>query len=202
MEDEALAEWREKVDDFLCKTVIAGGTECWTSKICSAWVENEPQGGLMYTETSSGTLDIAVHVEGQKDPLIYDEGAGQTSEFLYKLTYVVKNPSKKPLTFNVVVEGEQRTARLYDKDVVVDPGSQSTRMGNSAIVQYSNFDYKRVCIRFGMKPQSLDIPNEVCNMINVGAQKKITAKLLKVKGIRYKSTAETKTAAGDLEVGI
>ncbi|MFC1704988.1 hypothetical protein ACFLZ6_01520, partial [Nanoarchaeota archaeon] len=179
MEEDDLQEWRQGVDDAMCSTFVLGGTDCWTSTICGTWVDNRVGGGMAYVETPSGMLTIAAHIEGERSTIRSPEGR----EYLYKITYVINDPGHKPvkeekvegqsdkegekiltgMAFNVEFRGE-RDISLYSKDVPVE--GSSARIGNSAVLQYSTYNYKQVCIVFREEIEIAgDKVKEVCNRI-------------------------------------
>ncbi|MBW2980829.1 hypothetical protein KY360_05425 [Candidatus Woesearchaeota archaeon] len=161
MDDEDLREWREGVDDFLCSTVIAGGTECWTSGICGKWIDDRFGGGIAYVEIPGGMLNIAAHIEGERTVVESPE----KTQYLYKFTYVINNPLKEGLGFNVYFYGD-RTTSLYSEDMKLEKGASTSRIGNSAVVQYSDYYYTRACIVFN-RPIKVagDTITQLCNKI-------------------------------------
>ncbi len=161
MEDEDLEEWRDSVDEFMCDTVILGGSDCWTSTICGEWIDNRLGDSGVYVETPDGMLTLAAHIEGQKTVVESPEG----TQYLYKVTYVVSNPDEEELGFNIYFYGA-RTINLYSPDIILNEGNSSSRVGSSAIVQYSNYNYNKVCIEFSRKVDSAgDKVESLCNVI-------------------------------------
>ena len=99
-------------------------------------------------------------------------GLNATQEFLYKITFNVKNGDwdKDPqalekMRFNVQLRG-QRTVNVFKKGIELDKGKIFARIGASAIVQYSNFRYNEICLVFDKVPSSWSLDsNELCNKI-------------------------------------
>jgi len=161
MDEEDLEEWREDVDEVLCSTVIAGGIECWTSEICALWVDNRIGEGMVYAETPEGMLTLAAHIEGERTIV---ETPGGT-EYLYKITYTVTNPEEGSIGFNVYLYGDRETP-LYSDNIILEEGESHSRVGSSAVVQYSSNSYNKLCIIF---TEEIDIAGDstrqVCNSI-------------------------------------
>ncbi len=168
--DEDLDEWRESVDKVFASMYL--GTDYWVSDICSKGVEREGE-GTMYIETPGGLLEVGAHIEAEKtEPIDYQNG---TSERLYKITYKVTNPEyeattreRPEISFNVYLYGDI-TVQLYSEDIVVEEGGSFSRMGSSAIVQYSSHEYSKVCIVFrdSILAVGTEEVSEVCNEVTM-----------------------------------
>ncbi len=171
MSDESLAQWRANVDDFLCSTVIGGGTECWTSLMCSEYADKIPDSTLVI-ETASGLLEPAAHVEGERQDLSFVDGGNESNEFLYKLSFGVRNPlnSEKTLKVNVELSGEETTL-LYDEYQSVAQDDTFSRSGDNILIQYSDKRYNQICLVFKEAISKGDgtSVSRVCNSI-VGAK--------------------------------
>jgi len=93
-------------------------------------------------------------------------------EYLYKITYNVRNgryttdpQALQTMRFNVYLKGE-REVPLYSTKIEIKKGSAFGASGQSAIVQYSNYRYDKICIRFDNVPSAWSLSgNELCNMI-------------------------------------
>jgi len=91
------------------------------------------------------------------------------TEYLYKFTFHVK-AADEDVKFNVKLKGD-RTIELFPEDKELD-GEEDTgdgegyyATGDSAIVDYSSYDYNEICIEI----KEGNIPDDICNKI-----KKIT----------------------------
>ncbi len=167
MDDDAFAEWREGVDKIFCETVLLGGADCWTSKLCSSYSDME---GKSYLNIQSpyGMLELAAHIEGQRTSMIYGNETGIQMEYIYKISAMARNPanSNKEMKFNIVLSGD-RTIELYENDITLEEGNSFQRTGSAIIVQYSQHLYNKICIKF---QDSIDAGggryfDEVCNKI-------------------------------------
>jgi len=158
LSEDTIANWREDVDQVFSSAYI--GSQYWVSEICSKDIPKS-QPGTFLMETKDGLFDVIAHVEGEKTVI---EGP-QGPQYIYKLTFSVRNPRNSPyedLGFNVYLHGTQRTAQLYSQDHKVSEGDSFTRgSGNrkdgkttydkqhgKPIVQYSSINYDQICIRF------------------------------------------------------
>lgn len=150
---ESLENWRESVDSTFAKFYI--GTEYWSSKLCSVYVDRVGS-GVMLIETPSGLLEPSSHIEMERSPAIEyvnltDEGSAVfITEYLYKLSFAVENPSNsnQNLDFNVVMRGSGAEVWLYKTYRKLEEGKSYSRIGSSMIVQYSTVLYDEVCIMF------------------------------------------------------
>ncbi len=175
--DETLASWREGVDKVFSTFYL--GTDYWVSGICSKHIPKDASGTLTM-RTKDGLFDVIAHVEGEKTILETPNG---TKEYIYKLTFSVRNPEGSrydELKFNVYLQGD-RTVRLYETDIKVDEDDEFTRgsgkredgqvtydeQHGKPIVQYSNYNYNTICIRFkdDIINAEGDSEDEVCNSI-------------------------------------
>ena len=74
------------------------------------------------------------------------------------------------LRFNIILRGE-REARVFKSDIELKKGAQFGALQREAIVQFSNFFYDRICIKFTRVPSSWTIDsNELCNTISGAGQ--------------------------------
>jgi hypothetical protein len=149
--EEALYNWRESVDELFASMYL--GTEYWTSGICSTYTDKVGD-GTMLMETPYGMLEPAAHVEGERSEIItyINESGEPKKEYFYKLSFAVDNPdnSRQDMDFNVLLYGE-RTVRMYRNSIDVKEGGSFRRIGNTMIVQYSNYLYNKICIKFDRK---------------------------------------------------
>ena len=173
---EDLGKWRESVDQAFATLYL--GTEYWESAICSVHVDRDNE-GVAYIDTKLGLASVAAHIEASRSENILGPGKEDsitgivkpTSEFLYKITFNVKNGDWKNdpkalerMRFNIILKG-QKNAKLFRNDIELSKGNQFGHAGRSAIVQYSNSFYDKICIQFDDTPVSWTIGNELCNTI-------------------------------------
>lgn len=174
---ETLAEWREGVDKLFSTFYL--GTDYWSSAICSRYIPKQ-QKGLLTMKTKDGLFDIVAHVEGERTLIPKPDG---TKQYIYKLTLAVRNPKYSQydkLQFNVYLHGE-KTVKLYEQDISVEDGKSFTRgtgemedgqvtytqEHGKPIVQYSDFLYNKICIKFTHSITNAEgsREDEVCNSI-------------------------------------
>ncbi|MBI2208224.1 hypothetical protein HYU50_01910 [Candidatus Woesearchaeota archaeon] len=176
---EDLDIWRENVDKIFATLYL--GTEYWTSGICAAATDlDRSSQGVAYIDTKTGLAAVAAHIEATRSEQIIGPGTEDnrtgtvrpTREFLYKITFNVKNgdydtdpKALEKMRFNIVLRGE-RTAKLFRNNIEVKKGNQFGHLGRNAIVQYSDFFYSTACIEFENAPSSWTLDNnELCNTI-------------------------------------
>ncbi len=168
--DEELEDFREKVDKFFAENYL--GIEYWESAICASKIDRGNE-GVAYVDTKLGLSAVAAHIEASiSHPAELPPGSEEQREFLYKITFNIKNGDwdKDPkalekMRFNIKLKGE-RTIDVYDQELELNRGDQLGRIGANAIVQYSNFRYKQICIEFDKVPSSWSLDNkELCNRI-------------------------------------
>jgi len=163
MDDEDIQDWKLTVDEYFSYNVF--GEEFWVSQICEKKIEDIPDNVLVIT-TPSGLIATGAHIEGERSqPITYPNG---TVLYLYKITFVINNPEGgyEDLEANVLLMG-QRNINLFEENQKIDEGEVIKKLGEEAIIQYSKFDYKKVCIQFSRNLQSLDgeTQDEVCTKI-------------------------------------
>ena len=127
--------------------------ECWVSKACG-FQYDKSIGGVSYVVTPEGMLDVAAHVEAERSSITGIPGQAQ---YLYKLTFYVKAPADKNVSFNVWLGAGMP---LFSQEMRVDNGQEYSATGDRAIVQYSVHYYDNICLKFSRG----GIP-DVCNTI-------------------------------------
>lgn len=176
IDKETLANWRENVDKFFSTFYL--GTDYWVSGICAKHIPKQ-QAGTFMMKTKDSLFDVVAHVEGERTTI---HGPEET-QYLYKLTFSVRNPKYSQydkLKFNVYLYGEA-TVQLYPQSIEVSDGKSFTRgagkrekgevkydeQHGKPIVQYSDFLYNKICIKFdhGIINAEGDREDEVCNAI-------------------------------------
>lgn len=146
--EEFLNEWRETVDEWFSRLYL--GTGYWTSEICSTSTETDGVNVAFLNPGPNGYLFPAAHIEVERSSsiaAITPDGQSVT-KYLYKVAFSVLNPNDKPdLEINVKLTGD-RTVFLYSSDLSVKEGKSLSRSGPTAIVQYSEFLYRKACLTF------------------------------------------------------
>ncbi len=165
--EEFLDEWRETVDEVFASAYL--GTGYWTSALCATSPETDGANVAFLNPGPNGYLFPAAHIEVERSSAIEAvTPAGQSvTKYLYKIAFSVLNPKDKPeLHVNVKVTGD-RTINLYSAPLTVKDGKTLSRSGPTAIVQYSEFLYRKACVTFD---PSIDTSNgqitELCTTIS------------------------------------
>ncbi|MBS3135903.1 hypothetical protein J4401_02990, partial [Candidatus Woesearchaeota archaeon] len=175
MKEEDKIEWQVKLDKFLCDSYILGGKDCWTSQICSSYIDKIPD-SILLIESPTG-VQISALVSGVRQEISYAERGTGKKEYVYKLSFAVKNKkdSGRKIRFNVRLEGDKNIL-LYDTYQEVEEGSIFSRSGKKVIIKESDSFYNKICILFpdGVTKPGEGIINELCNSIvpspDIGAE--------------------------------
>lgn len=150
--DSDLAKKRQEANDLFCSTLLLGGTQCWTSKLCQYSVDASP-GGLGLVARGAAQQPIAsAHIEADKSlPITYTNLSSQqtVSMRLYRITYYLHNAGNTNLTWNMAFYATDGTEYFaFPNDQLLGEGETNKRMRTQAITQYSNKDYTKVCLYF------------------------------------------------------
>ncbi len=88
------------------------------------------------------------HVEAERSlPGTFQNGSVQSSEFLYKITYYVRNgDSSDDLRYNLVFL--PRGYQAFTQSKLLAPGQVGSASGQTSIVRYSKQLYTEVCLVF------------------------------------------------------
>lgn len=177
-DEEALSDWRRTVEETFCDTILLGGVDCWTSQVCEAYSDAAPGPGTFIGEGPDGEPVNIAHIEASRSaPATFfnQTGGQQTTEYLYKITYFIKNPEdEEDLEYNLVFKPQGYVA--FNQDKVLKDDSTASASGNDAIVQYSKNLYTEVCLTFkpAIKGFAGETATEVCNTICGGIIDPIT----------------------------
>ncbi len=147
-DEEYLQEWRDRVNDIMCKTIILGGVDCWASKICGKYSDIKPtRDGVLYSDAGTGAPRAVAHIEGERSLPIVTPGKTQ---WVYTITFSVTNPDEdKGLSYNVRFIGPKHSARWWTPPVTnppIDGGGTVSVTGASALQKLSSNDYTEVCL--------------------------------------------------------
>ncbi len=141
-----LEERRAKVEKEFCDTILLGGTQCWTSKLCQQYIDSAPGEGVLVTEDVGGAFRAVAHVEGEKSlPIETPKG----SQWVYKVNYYISNNDEQR-KFNVKFTGDKTTFWYAQEDPKrnLKPGEASSRASTNPILKASSSNYKEVCLVF------------------------------------------------------
>jgi len=182
-DDKEVARKQEEWDRKFAELHI--GTDYWVEEICQKKIERIPEGVLI---TESGDyFNVIAHVEGERVLVnSYNESTGDQTEYLYKFTLEVRNPSgptdevdmqddDQPLSFTVELKGE-RQKNMYSHSIDVADGESFNRKGQNMEISYSSYKYTEVCIHFNrpiryFSGKGYADTTELCNSISEGSTK-------------------------------
>ena len=168
-DDDEWVGWRNTIDDLFCSTVLFGGKDCWVSEVCDKYGDKHYDGSLIM-ETPGSNLNPAAHVEGERHDLSFREEGQTKGEYLYKLSYAVKNPDNSGQKIAFIVElrkGRSKPLRLNNETIVVGEGDIHSKAGKKIHVEYMNQSYNKICLVFpgGIQSRKDETINELCNDI-------------------------------------
>jgi hypothetical protein len=147
-DEEYLQEWRDRINDFFCKTVVLGGIDCWSSKICARYFKlDAPREGVLYTQVSvTREPRPFAHVEGEKSLPI--KTGTTTFTYIYKVTFGISNPKKEDsISYRVELRGPGGGEVIHGP-AALGKGQIASALGAEAIVRESSADYTEACLFF------------------------------------------------------
>jgi hypothetical protein len=139
---------REKVNQAFCDTIILGGTQCWTSRICDTQLYPLVPRGTFAGRTPSGERQATASIQGEKSLPIQgvDDFGNPTMLYLYKITYSIRNPyESQELKYNVQFRTEDGYKINWFPDYKSTPAARTEA---SPLMEYGKNDYAAVCLIF------------------------------------------------------
>lgn len=178
IDDKDLQKYRDTVQDYMCKSILFGGIDCWTSKICENFADVEPANGVLLTKSAGGEISGSAHIEATRSyPATFNNGTsgtGQVTEFVYTITYAIQNSKEDELQYNIVFF--PRNYRAFRQNAILKQGESASIPLQQAIVQSSKNFYNQVCLVFTPAITSADGEEvtKVCNTICGGVFDSVT----------------------------
>jgi hypothetical protein len=173
-DEEDLAERRAETNEKFCKTVILGGTQCWASKLCASKIKAKPGDGTLVGRQPVGPSGITIpvpvaHVEAERSlpiSFIDDEGRPVT-QWLYRWTFYVRNPTNDDLRYNILFTGPGVSYTWWPEPQELSSGAAAGQSGSAAIPVTSTKDYRQICITLKPSIPAYDgkTTDSVCNSI-------------------------------------
>jgi len=153
IDEKEVAKKKAKIlKDFCDNTLILGGTECWTSKICEKKVDATMGGTGVMTEGKDGKPKAAAHIEADRSEEIYFYDASidaERAQWLYRISFSLHNPHDINMSYNIIFKNDLGLGyRVYEPDRQIKPGSSRRRVHRSALAKYSSSLYTTVCLEF------------------------------------------------------
>jgi uncharacterized protein YnzC (UPF0291/DUF896 family) len=146
--DEVWERHREKVNQAFCDTILLGGTQCWTSRICDTQLYPLVPRGTFSGRTPSGERQATATIQGEKSLTIQgvDDFGNPTTLRLYKITYAINNPyDDQKLKYNIQFRKEDGYKINWFDDYQPTPAARTEA---SPLVEYGKNDYSAVCLVF------------------------------------------------------
>jgi len=166
MEDNS---WRETMDNFFANTVLGTAISGkWEESICHSSIPKDEE-GILYFRTPGGLVSMGAYVSAERTTSTYPNG---TTIHLYKISYSIDNPQfaergkSEDYKYNVYLYGD-RTVKLWSKNIEIGEGDQVLKTGAESIVQYSYYNYNKICLKFNKKIRTAsgDKKDETCSTI-------------------------------------
>ncbi len=185
---EEMAKNRQEIDTAFCDAFM-GGIDCWSSRICASQIDKVSDGTMLMEVPGAGLQPVA-HVEAQRQTIQFSNTSGTFTDFIYKISFVVDNPTYwkwgslgegENLFFQVFLFNKNNRKvpliREDNEDREVEPGDSVSFAGTSLLVIPSKNFYHFICLEFmdkGGKPVNLRLgvggdteeASKVCNTIN------------------------------------
>ena len=150
--DESWEAYREKVNQIFCDTILLGGTQCWTSRICDTQLYPIMPRSTFSGRTPSGQRVAVATIQGEKSlPIAAVDKQGNPIDMrLYKVTYAITNPyDQQEIKYNVQFRTEDgNTINWYPEQQTLGPGSSAAITEASPIIEYGRKNYNTVCLTF------------------------------------------------------
>jgi len=147
---------RENVNRAFCDTILLGGTQCWTSRICDTRLYRNMPSSVFAGRTPSGQRVATASIQGEKSLPIaaVDEQGMPVDKRKYKVTYAIRNPyEEQDIKYNIQFRTDDgNTYNWYTEWQSLSPGTyagtSATIAEDTPLLDYGTKDYKTVCIIF------------------------------------------------------
>ena len=174
-EDNYCSKWRKVMDGFFADNSIGKALSGkWEDSVCHFYIPKD-ENNVLHFKMPGNIVGTGAHIEGERTQVTYPNG---TKEYLYKLTYGIKNPSggaikgkeDQTIKYNIYLFGT-RTVKLFANDRKIKEGEEVRGIGNNegAIPpKYSKTFYDRVCIKFRdeITTASGDTYSDICSPLS------------------------------------
>jgi|GEM_PF-4619842 len=157
MDSEKLQERKQKLDKEFCDAGF-GGTTCWTSQLCtkfSDFIPNPGEGTLVDADMTKGTYNFVANIQAERSPpisMFNDTSKQEVVRYLYRTTFLIKNPTEGELQFNILYRNQAGVSRGYygtnESKSFIPAGSTASASSTSTIVFYAQTQYNEVCLTF------------------------------------------------------
>ncbi|MBI4449065.1 hypothetical protein HY641_03500 [Candidatus Woesearchaeota archaeon] len=169
--DKDLQKRRDEANDLFCQSMLLGGSECWTSKLCEASADANIGGLSLIARTPQQDPRAAAHIEADVSlPISFINDTTRQSQTLrlYRVTYYLNNPRDVNMSYNLKFKqagGVEYVA--YGNGKSLAPGSSDSKLRVNAIIKYSDKQYTSVCLTFapGIRRFGGGATSELCSPI-------------------------------------
>lgn len=152
---------REKINQIFCDTILLGGTQCWTSRICDTQLYPLVPRSVFAGRTPSGERTATASIQGEKSLTIQgvDDFDNPVTLRLYKTTYAINNPyEEQTIEYNIQYRTEDGfKINWFNDSQTIPPGTSAKRTEANPLIDYGKNDYTEACIIF--HPSIIDYRN-------------------------------------------
>lgn len=166
--EEAWAGWRKNMDEFFESSVlgqVVSGN--WEESICQVSFDVDNSQTVMLE--SKGMATFGMHIEGEViGPGTYMENGTTTTEYLYKVSFYLKNSNNDSNRYNIAFDSEDKHVFYYSSAKEIAGGGSVQGTSSNMIVAYSTTEYYRVCLvlEHSIEDYQGEKRSTVCNAIS------------------------------------
>ncbi|MBI4145094.1 hypothetical protein HY493_02705 [Candidatus Woesearchaeota archaeon] len=163
-DEEELYERRLEVKKQFCKTVVLGGVDCWTSKLCERYTDQNTGSNTLVTVVPGQAVRAAAHIEAERtETTEFANESGTFGLYLYRVTFFASSPREdNSVQLRFYYDGG--TYDWFPEPQQIDAGGVVSASGAAAIVSYGRRDYSRVCLMLseGIEVGTGSSVSEIC----------------------------------------
>lgn len=163
-DEEELYERRLKVREAFCKTVVLGGVECWTSKLCERYTDQHTGSNTLVTVVPGQSVRAAAHIEAERtETTEFQNESGTFGLYLYRVTFFASSP-KDDNSVQLRFYYDGGTYDWFPEPQPIEAGGVVSASGAAAIVSYGKRDYTQVCLMLseGIEVGTGSSVSEIC----------------------------------------
>lgn len=144
---EGWENYRAKVNQIFCDTILLGGTKCWTSRICDTQLYAAKPSSVFAGRTPSGERQATASIQAEKSlPIQGIADETPTMLRLYKITYAINNPfTDQALKYNIQFRSEEGYTFNWFSDYQNAPDQRTEA---NPLIEYGKHEYTHVCLIF------------------------------------------------------
>ncbi|MBN2111660.1 hypothetical protein JW707_01035, partial [Candidatus Woesearchaeota archaeon] len=152
---DLLQSWEEGAYKFFCE-ILHSNIDCWLDDLCEdrTGFDDMDNEGTVYTTTSSGDIQLAAHIEGERtQPYSFQNSSGTYTFYQYKVSYIfIDTEDDEDTTIGIYLSKEGESG--YGKTIgtlTVSDGDTASAMGGSMVIFTSPNKYTGMKMTFSPK---------------------------------------------------